>query len=72
MYIELTGGAQAGLNFARADNGAQQNGAAQGQRAAARQRPTALASKVTEAEARAHAAFVDELGEDCLWLEGRS
>lgn len=72
VYIELTGGAQAGLNFARSDNGAQQNGAARGQRAAARQRPTALASKVTEAEARAHAAFVEELGEDCLWLEGRS
>ena len=72
VYIELTGGAQAGLNFARADNGAQQNGAARGRRAAARQRPAALASRITEAEARAHAAFVDELGEDCLWLEGGS
>ena len=69
VYIELTGGAQAGLNFAVRDGGAASNNAqAQAQTAgAARQRPQALGSRISEDEKSAHAAFVNELGDDCLW-----
>ncbi len=68
VYIELTGGAQAGLDFGRfgvpADDG--DRGvrlAAKGPRA----RPRPLPSRLTEAEKSAHDAFLDELGDECLW-----
>lgn len=68
VYIELTGGAQAGLNFARSE-GASDNasGSASGGWSKAKPRPRALGSKVTEEEACAHAAFLDEMGDACLW-----
>jgi DNA polymerase-3 subunit epsilon len=68
VYIELTGGAQAGLDFRRDDSGGTETGSAR-RRASARQRPRALAALVTDAERQAHEAFVEELGEDCLWLK---
>ncbi|MHA7872545.1 MAG: DNA polymerase III subunit epsilon [Hyphococcus sp.] len=68
VYIELTGGAQAGLNFAASGR----IGAAGGSKTsrtvkAARQRPQPLPSRITEAETAAHEAFVAELGDDSVW-----
>lgn len=65
VYIELTGGAQAGLAFeARAANG---DGRGAGLARARRARQAPLPSLVTEDEAAAHAAFIAELGEGSLW-----
>jgi DNA polymerase-3 subunit epsilon len=67
VYIELTGGLQAGLDFAAGPDG--EDGAAR--RASGRQvrvRPTQLAPLITDEEAAAHARFVDqELGPKALW-----
>jgi DNA polymerase-3 subunit epsilon len=66
VYIELTGGAQAGLDFASvAASGAQRINGVFG----ARQRPTPLPCLVTPEEAAAHAAFIAELGSQCLWAK---
>lgn len=67
VYIELTGGAQAGLNFARGDSGDERaaNGATKTHQA--RTRPTPLAPRITEAEKDAHEAFLSDLGIDSLW-----
>ena len=66
VYIELTGGAQAGLDFADKAGRAARN---RGGRQAAKQLPAALNSLVTDEEAAAHAAFIEEMGADCLWLK---
>lgn len=65
VYIELTGGAQAGLDFKREEGGEQMR-TARG-RAPARPRPQALPSRITEDERAAHEAFIAELGDDALW-----
>ena len=65
VYIELTGGLQAGLDFRRDDNATGSNG--KRMRAPARQRPRALVSLVTDAEREAHTEFVAELGDDAVW-----
>ncbi len=69
VYIELTGGAQAGLNFARRDetagDGASEDAGARKTRA----RPSALPSRLTDAEKSAHEAFLDEMGDACLWRQ---
>lgn len=64
VYIELTGGAQAGLDFASAAPGGEirVNGFA-----TARRRPSRLPSLITAEEAAAHAAFVAGLGSASLW-----
>lgn len=62
VYIELTGGAQAGLDF----KGAERDAAGGGPRRT-RPRPTPLASLVTAEEVAAHAALVEELGPASLW-----
>lgn len=67
VYIELTGGAQAGLDFRRDDSEAGLISGAGRVRAPARRRPRPLGSLVTEDERAAHDAFVAELGEECLW-----
>jgi len=67
VYIELTGGAQAGLDFARNQPGQENDQRAA--RAACVRRPAPLPSLVTEREAKAHAAFIAELGEDSLWAK---
>lgn len=67
VYIELTGGAQAGLNFARGEAEGDTGARTSGGWGKAKARPRALASKVTEEEASAHSAFLDEMGEACLW-----
>lgn len=63
VYIELTGGAQAGLDFVRGVEGAP---AAPGVRKA-RPRAAPPPSLVTAEEEAAHAAFVAELGPDSVW-----
>lgn len=69
VFIELTGGLQAGLDFAALGE-AEQSAASQRRRAASRQRPAPLASLVTAEERAAHAAFVEkELGPSSLWAK---
>ncbi len=68
VYIELTGGAQAGLDFKRDDHeGSQTTQNGRVAKRVARVRPQALAPLVTTAEREAHEAFVAELGDDCFW-----
>ncbi len=64
VYIELTGGAQAGLDF---DNAEEARAKAKAGRPAARQRPSPLPSRLTPEEAEAHKEFVAELGPDSVW-----
>ncbi|MEO1241504.1 MAG: DNA polymerase III subunit epsilon [Pseudomonadota bacterium] len=67
VYIELTGGAQAGLNFAGDASSEKTLQANTRTKSAARQRPSPLESRLTDEERAAHQAFIEELGEDCLW-----
>ena len=67
VYIELTGGAQAGLDFARPADGAAGQGANGAADKGARRRPAALPPRLTDEERAAHEAFLDEMGEACLW-----
>jgi DNA polymerase-3 subunit epsilon len=70
VYIELTGGAQAGLNFGRFETGgARTPGPARGrtETAARAARPRPLPARFTEEERAAHEKFIEELGENCLW-----
>ncbi len=71
VYIELTGGAQAGLDF---ENIEDSRARSDGKRRSARLRPTPIASLLTPVEAEAHRAFVAELGPGSLWakIEPRS
>ncbi|PQA88170.1 DNA polymerase III subunit epsilon [Hyphococcus luteus] len=66
VYIELTGGLQAGLDFKRDDDAAEA-ARLNGGRAPARQRPNALPSLVTAEERAAHESFVAELGDEAVW-----
>lgn len=66
VYIELTGGLQAGLDFVEASAAVAATAGAQ--RRAARARPTPLAPLLTPEEAEAHREFVEtELGAKGLW-----
>ena len=68
VYIELTGGAQAGLNFVTAEKKSADLGfQAPKAKAPVKQRPYKLAPKVSVEEEDAHKAFVAELGEAALW-----
>ena len=66
VYIELTGGAQAGLDFA--DQTAKTARAAVG-RQIAKQRLSPLKSLITDEERNAHEAFVAELGDESIWAK---
>lgn len=65
VYIELTGGVQAGLDFKRED--VEQSVVGSRGRAPARQRPAPLVSRITEAERAAHEEFITEMGDDAVW-----
>lgn len=66
VYLELTGGRQPDLVLAPAAPAATGTSAQQpGQR---RTRPAPLAPRLTEAERAAHAALVERLGPQALWL----
>ena len=67
VYIELTGGAQAGLDFKlNTDIIASGSGGSETTRQA-RRRAAPLASLLTDAEKSAHEALLDEMGETCVW-----
>lgn len=66
VYLELIGGRQPGLVLAQGGSGPASAGA---QDWRPRPRPLALPSRLTEAEAAAHAAFVAGLGGGAIWLE---
>lgn len=66
VYLELRGGREQALDFA--DERALETGdLGQIVFPARAPRPTALPSRLTEAERAAHAAFVEELGAGALW-----
>ncbi len=67
VYIELTGGAQAGLDFGRIGAPADDEPGSGEMRRGPRSRPRPLPARLTEAEKSAHEALLDEMGEDCLW-----
>lgn len=75
VYLELTGGRQAGLGFgdepSRDDRVQASGGNGGGGRKRVhppqRQRPTPLPPRLTDVERAAHRAFVDEMGEDTMW-----
>ena len=64
VYLELTGGRQAGFDLAVSADSA---GGSAGGRVAVRQRPEPLAPRISEAEAAAHAAFLAAMGEKAIW-----
>ncbi len=66
VYIELTGGAQAGLNFAAAPSG--KDGKPIAARAS-RKRPAPLPDPSSDEERAAHTAFVATLGPGALWAK---
>ena len=68
VYIELTGGAQAGLNFVGAAVSTEMAAQSGRVKEPVKQRPRPLGSKISDAEENAHKAFVAELGDDALWL----
>lgn len=64
VYLELTGGRQAGLDLAIVVDAADGSG---GGRPVVRQRPQPLAPRISAAEAEAHAAFLATMGEKAIW-----
>ena len=67
VYLELIGGRQPDLVLA---SGPTSSGTARSDQPAEwrpRPRPTPLPPRLTEAEAAAHAAFVEKLGDNALW-----
>lgn len=67
VYIELTGGVQAGLQFSDDNKGSAQSATSTQKRGPARQRPSKLKSRLTEDEQAAHSSFLSDLGETSLW-----
>lgn len=65
VYLELTGGRQAGLDLTVAVQAASAGEA--GGRVALPPRPAPLPPRVSVAEAEAHAAFIAAIGEKALW-----
>lgn len=70
VYLELTGGRQAGLAFA--DEATQSTAATERQtipRGPQRQRPQPLQPRLDEKQAERHASFVAALGEKAIWMK---
>ncbi|MBL4629484.1 MAG: DNA polymerase III subunit epsilon [Roseicyclus sp.] len=66
VYLELTGGKQPDFTLSQSQSrNAQQ---LQDDNWRPKPRPTALPSRLSDKEKAAHAAFVDDLGEDALWV----
>jgi DNA polymerase-3 subunit epsilon len=66
VYLELIGGRQRKLSLGPAESAA---AATVGEAGAARSRPEPLPSRISMAEAEAHAAFIaKELGKDAIWI----
>lgn len=66
VYIELIGGRQATFGLADANRGARRS--AQGRQTLG-QRPVPLTSRLTEADIRAHEAFIRDLGDKAIWCD---
>ncbi len=67
VYIELLGERQAGLGLASKAAAAAQSARKAARAGGAKPRPQALPSRLTQAEAEAHAAFLVPLGDKALW-----
>ena len=65
VYLELTGGRQAGLDLTVSVQAASTGDV--GGRVVLRPRPVPLPSRLSAAEAEAHAAFIAAIGEKALW-----
>ncbi|UWP92080.1 DNA polymerase III subunit epsilon [Aliiroseovarius crassostreae] len=65
VYLELIGGRQPDLVLAGGPGSASNEDVADNWRPTAR--PTPLPSRISDAEAAAHAEFIDKLGDDALW-----
>lgn len=64
VYLELVGGRQPGFSLSQNSGGQDQSGQ-DAWRASPRETP--LPPRITQAEAAAHEAFVEKLGENALW-----
>lgn len=67
VYLELIGGRQPDLVLAPVTEKRSANLVQTDETWRARPRPTALAARLSEEEAEAHAAFVEKLGEYAIW-----
>ncbi len=65
VYLELLGGRQPDFGLAESHLGT--TGGAGGEEWRPRPRPNPLPSRISEDEAAAHTAFIDNLGDDALW-----
>lgn len=70
VYLELLGGRQPGLVLANSNSGS--SGSSNEETWRASKRPSALPSRISEEEAKAHASFVEKLGDDALWRKFES
>lgn len=70
VYLELAGGQQP--DFGLSSQPAQGSVSAQQRAAPLPRRPRQLPSRLTEAEAQAHAAFIAALGEEAVWKKYHS
>lgn len=66
VYLELIGGRQPGLVLAASRAS---GGSAKSESWVPKPRPKKLPPRLTEAEIKAHQEFVEELGENALWLK---
>ena len=69
VYLELVGGRQPDFALATADKNKSSGASGTHTDWRPRPRPVALPSRLTEAEAAAHAAFVAKLGDAAVWLK---
>ena len=69
VYLELIGGRQPDFGLANQPAKSTSDATLQADNWRPRPRPEPLPSRLTEAEATAHAAFVAKLGESALWLK---
>ena len=67
VYIELTGGAQAGFDLTHKGSGTKSGKGASDKAGQVRKRAEPLDTKITAQEREAHAAFIAELGDDSVW-----
>ncbi|MEO1470302.1 MAG: DNA polymerase III subunit epsilon [Pseudomonadota bacterium] len=72
VYLELLGGRQQGLTLDAGPSQGAGSGDTVARAIAHRARPRPLAPRLTEAEAAAHAAFVEDLGDSALWRRAGS
>ena len=67
VYLELIGGRQPDLVLAQGARGADRGAAAGSATWRPAPRPAPLANRITDSEKAAHAAIVEDLGEDAVW-----